>query len=115
MPISNHSNPSHSQLQSKFSLEASFEPLTVTDHEALARSWITPKMAQEAGIVRVNSLVGAEIVGRNGNADFSGLVFPYRMPWEPDKAVLHVLRLDRPEVEIKHGKPREKKYLVAWE
>jgi len=53
-----------------------FEPLTDGDLSRLQASWITPELAEQANIGRVDSLTGEQLVGRNGNADYSGIVFP---------------------------------------
>jgi hypothetical protein len=55
-------------------------------------------LAQSAGIFRVDSLNGAEIVGRNGNADYSGIVFPYYLPGSTSLREYR-LRRDNPDLE----------------
>lgn len=87
--------------------------LTEADHESLARSYITPELAQGAGIFRVDSITGAEIVGRTpkANVDYGGLVIPYTWPGEPRPRECR-LRRDTPDLERADGKTREKnKYL----
>src|SRR5947209_18095395 len=74
--------------------------LTKIDLEKLARSYITPELARSAGIRRVDSITGAEIVGRkarNGE-DYAGLVFPYVWPSEPHTREYR-LRRDNPDLE----------------
>jgi hypothetical protein len=61
---------------------------------------------------RVDSLTGAQIVGRNGSGDYAGILFPYVWP-----GMNHVreyrLRRDKPELEeVAGGRFKEKdKYL----
>jgi uncharacterized protein (DUF927 family) len=75
--------------------------LTMTDLQNLQVGYITPELAQAAGIYRVDSLEGARLVGqlsRKGVArrDCTGLVFPYR--YVEDVRVREVrLRRDNPE------------------
>src|SRR5262249_41547292 len=76
------------------------EPLRLVDLEKLVQCGISLELAADAGLVRVNSLTGAEMMARNGKrGDFAGIVFSYRLPWEPDKTVLHVLRRDNTGLE----------------
>lgn len=83
--------------------------LTRDDYTALERSWITRKIADAAGLYRVLSVEGRDLVGRKGSGDHSGLVFPYRWPGSAD-SVLNRLRLDHPPIE--NGKAQHK-YLTA--
>jgi hypothetical protein len=85
--------------------------LTKDDYAALERSWITPEISRAAGLYRVNSLDGRELVGRKGGGDYAGIVFPYRLPGD-QRSVLDRLRLDTPPVDAGTGKP-EHKYLTA--
>ena len=85
--------------------------LTKDDYGALERSWITPKLADAAGLYRVTSIEGRDIVGRKGGGDYAGIVFPYRWPGSPD-AVVNRLRLDSPPIDAATGKP-DHKYLTA--
>ena len=54
--------------------------LTSADHDALESRWIDPEMALRAGLRRVDSLTGGEIVGRKGGGDYSGILIPYFLP-----------------------------------
>jgi hypothetical protein len=47
--------------------------LTPVDRDALESRWIDPEMALRAGLRRVDSLTGGEIVGRRGDGDYSGI------------------------------------------
>jgi hypothetical protein len=90
-------------------------PLTDSDYRKLEEeSWITREIADAAGIIRVNSQEGAEIVGRSNNKDYSGTVFPYR---EPGTEITRSYRLrrDHPDYEIRADGTRKEieKYLTA--
>jgi hypothetical protein len=84
--------------------------LTPDDYAALAACYITPEIADAAGLYRVPSIEGRDIVGRKGAGDYAGIVFPYRWPGDPH-VMLHRLRLDNPPLGA-DGKP-ERKYLSA--
>jgi hypothetical protein len=63
----------------------------------LARSYITPELAQQARLYRVDSLEGARLVGREGKrGDYAGIVFPYFMPGNSQPREYR-LRRDCPE------------------
>src|SRR5262245_24348033 len=80
--------------------------------EALAQRWITPELAQEAGLFSVDSQQGAELVQRNGRNDYSGIAIPYRSLHD-GQVFVHRLRRDYPDKEQRSdGTFREKgKYL----
>ena len=48
-------------------------PLTAADYAALAGSWITKQMADDAMLRRVDEHQGREVVGQNGRRDYSGI------------------------------------------
>ncbi len=48
--------------------------LTSADHAALEARWIDPETAWRAGLRRVDSFAGGEIVGRRGGGDYSGIL-----------------------------------------
>jgi predicted P-loop ATPase len=85
--------------------------LTSDDYAALERSYITRKVADTAGLYRVPSIEGRDLVGRKGAGDYAGVVFPYFWPGTKD-SVLDRLRLDSPPADAATGKPRHK-YLTA--
>ena len=87
-------------------------PLTDADLVKLAKCGISAELAETALLRRVDSQAGAEIVGRNGNADYSGVLFPYVWPGE-DRVREYRLRRDHPELEAKpEGSHKERnKYL----
>lgn len=85
--------------------------LTREDYTALERSYITRKIADAAGIYRVPSVEGRDIVGRSGSGDYAGIVFPYRPPGA-QHSVLDRLRLDNPPIDHATSKA-EHKYLIA--
>lgn len=86
--------------------------LTSNDLAGLARSYITPELARQAGLSRVDSAEGGRIVGRNGSGDYAGIIFPYRWPGEAGVRA-HRLRRNKPDLEQKSdGTIKEKgKYL----
>jgi hypothetical protein len=49
--------------------------LTAGDYAALEARWIDRRLADLAGLRRVDSLTGAEIVGRK-NGNYAGIVIP---------------------------------------
>ena len=87
-------------------------PLTESDYEVLALSWITRQGAEEAMLRRVNDYEGREIIGQKGNCDCSGILFSSYWPGEPSPNNYRVRR-DNPDLEYdKDGKPKQdKKYL----
>jgi predicted P-loop ATPase len=85
--------------------------LTCVDYAALERCWITRAIADAAGIFRVISIDGRELMARKGGGDYAGIVFPYRWPGNLH-STLDRLRLDNPPVGS-DGKP-EHKYLMAY-
>lgn len=84
-------------------------PLSAEDYQALDQCYISRSIADAAGIQRVPSIIGRQLVAHDqGPGDFTGLIFPYRQPGQT-KAVTYRLRLDHPrEVDGK-----ERKYLAA--
>ena len=75
--------------------------LTSEDYRSLEASWITPALARQAGLRRVDPLEGAEIVGQRGR-DCSGIIFPYVDP-EDGNVVAYRIRRDHPDFEEKDG------------
>jgi hypothetical protein len=88
------------------------KPLSRSDLEELARTGISAETAMYALLRRVDSEAGAEIVGRNGAGDYSGILIPYLWPGE-DHIREYRLRRDHPEMERgKDGRLKPKnKYL----
>jgi predicted P-loop ATPase len=72
-------------------------PLEPQDYASLEARWINRELAEAAMLRRVDSVTGAEIVGRRGG-DFAGILIPYFLPGEA-----HVrdyrLRRDHPDFE----------------
>ena len=87
-------------------------PLTPQDYELLAKSFVTPELAEQAQLFRVDSAEGGRLVGRNGGADYSGIAFPNIWAGETSPREFR-LRRDRPELEKRpDGTLKEKnKYL----
>src|SRR6266576_1646471 len=85
--------------------------LTDADYANLARRWIDRELAEAAGIRRVDSATGRSLVGRQDHGSYDGLAIPYLLPGE-SRIRDWRLRRDRPEIEYKDGKPRERgKYI----
>lgn len=75
-------------------------PLNEDDYAALAKSWITRELAEEAMLRRVDTYEGREVVGQKGNRDCSGVLIPYYWPGE---ASAHTYRLRRDKPEMRQG------------
>jgi hypothetical protein len=88
------------------------QSLTDADLRLLSASFISPELAQSAGLFRVDSRDGGLLVGRNGNGDYAGIVFTYSLPCNPHPRDYR-LRRDNPDLERKpDGTIKEKaKYL----
>ena len=57
-------------------------PLREFDYQKLDASWISREIVDDAGIFRVDSHEGAQLVGRPNKRDYAGIVFPYFWPGE---------------------------------
>ena len=88
----------------KWSTHFSTSPLTEADLENLERSGISREIAS-AALRRVDSLTGAQIVGRSNSADYAGILIPNLWPGT-DYVRENRLRRDHPEIE--NGKPKNK-------
>lgn len=90
------------------------ERLTARDLKTFAASWIPAELAEAAGLRRVDSSTGAAIVGRTGNGDYNGILFPYVWPGDGNVRAYR-LRRDYPDLEMQaDGTIKEKaKYLSA--
>lgn len=81
----------------------------------LAKSFITPEIAEHAKLRRVDEDEGAALVGRQprGGASYAGIVFPYFLPSKREQVRENRLRRDTPDLERKaDGTIKEKgKYL----
>jgi hypothetical protein len=71
--------------------------LNPADLRTLETRWIDPDLAYRAGLRRVDSLTGAELVGRKGG-DYSGIAIPYFHPGS-DRVRDYRLRRDYPDME----------------
>ncbi len=69
--------------------------LTDADYAALESRWIDRALAARAQLRRVDSLTGAEVVGRK-SGDYAGLVIPYFHP-ESNQVREYRLRRDHPD------------------
>jgi len=74
--------------------------LTNDDLDCLEQAYITPELANQAGLSRVDSHEGARIVGRETRrGDYAGIVIPYYWPGESQPREYR-LRRDRPDYKI---------------
>jgi hypothetical protein len=83
--------------------------LTEPDFASLEARWIDRQVAQRALLRRVDSVNGAELVGRKGG-NYSGLAIPYFAP-NSHSVREYRLRRDRPEMEADSSgqlKPKQK-------
>ena len=83
--------------------------LTSQDFAGLEARWIDYRLALQAGLRRVDSLTGGELVGRKGG-NHAGIVIPYFQPGS-DQVREYRLRRDHPEFEHDSAgnlKPRQK-------
>jgi len=88
-------------------------PLTAADLAAFARCGVPETLVRRAGIFRVDTLEGAQLVGRRaGSSDYTGVVFPYCLPGE-ERPFEYRLRRDHPDLELQaDGSRKERgKYL----
>lgn len=74
------------------------QPLTDSDFARLNASFIGRDLAESAGIFRVDTHSGGEIVGRHGDGDYAGIVFPYYIPGNTNVREYR-LRRDSPDLE----------------
>lgn len=77
------------------------QDLNTLEHD----SWIDQATAERFGLRRVNSIEGADLVGRTAREDYAGIVFPIYWPGD-SKPREHHLRRDHPPME--NGKPKQK-------
>jgi hypothetical protein len=87
-------------------------PLSESDYDTLAGSWIRRDIADAVMLCRVDEREGREVVGQKGNRDCAGIVFPYYWPGERTP-FNYRLRRDYPDiVQKRNGELRtERKYL----
>jgi hypothetical protein len=71
--------------------------LTASDFADLESRWIDRNLAVHAGLRRVDSLRGAEIIGRK-NGNYAGVIIPYFHPGF-DRVREYRLRRDQPDLE----------------
>ena len=83
--------------------------LTESDYRMLEQSWIPRQFADDAGIRRVSSIKGTQIVGCNRPRNYAGIIFAHVFP-EETQAREYLLRRDSPEIDPKSdGSFREKR------
>jgi len=91
-------------------------PLTHGDLETLKRSFITPELADEAKLFRVDDIEGAEIVGkkRAAGTDYSGIAFPFFMPEQTAPREYRLRRDNADEIQQADGTIKEEgRYLTS--
>ena len=76
-------------------------PLTENDYATLDASWITPELAAQAMLRRVDAYEGREVLGQKGNRDCTGILIPYYWPGERSP---HTYRLRRDKPEMRRGR-----------
>ena len=75
--------------------------LTENDHAAFEARWIDRALAVQARLRRVDSMTGAEIVGRK-HGNYEGILIPYFHP-HSGQVRDYRLRRDQPDVEYDSG------------
>jgi predicted P-loop ATPase len=85
--------------------------LSDADYQKLEESYITREIAIAAGIYRVPSIEGAELVGRKGSGNYQGIALPCWWPGTTGVTTVR-LRLDYPPTDLRNGKSQYK-YLTA--
>jgi hypothetical protein len=83
--------------------------LTASDYAALESHWIDRACAEHAGLRRVDSLTGGDIIGRK-SGDYAGILISYFRPGS-DHVREYRLRRDQPDLEYDSDgnlKPRQK-------
>jgi hypothetical protein len=83
--------------------------LTHPDYAALEARWIDRGLADGAGLRRVDSMTGGDVVGRK-NGNYAGIVIPYFHPGS-SRVREYRLRRDQPDLEYDSSgnlKPRQK-------
>jgi hypothetical protein len=83
------------------------------DLQGLAARWIDADAAARALLRRADHITGAEIVGRNGSGNYSGILIPHVLPGQPYIRE-YTLRRDTPdrEPDAKGGFKERAKYLA---
>jgi hypothetical protein len=71
--------------------------LTASDFADLESRWIDRNLAVHASLRRVDSLTGAQIIGRK-NGNYAGIIIPYFHPGS-DRVREYRLRRDQPDLE----------------
>lgn len=89
-------------------------PLNENDYAALAASWISREIADEAMLRRVDAEQGRQVVGQKGNRDCSAILIPNYLPGQIGPRAYR-LRRDNPDWKVgSDGKLKpDKKYLGA--
>ena len=76
------------------------QDLTGADYQGLAARWITPELANDAGLRRVDSSMGRQMFARR-RGDLSGIIVPNVAPWDSSQVREYRERLDNPDLEYR--------------
>lgn len=97
--------------------------LTNGDHQNLLARWISPALAEDAGLRRIDSSTGQQMFGRK-RGDLSGILIPNLAPWDTSHVREYRARLDHPPLEYrmdgtvretnKYIQPPERRNLVYF-
>src|SRR5260370_1299420 len=72
------------------------QALTAADYQGLGARWITPELADDAGLRRVDSALGRQMFARK-RGELSGIIIPNVAPWDGSHVREYRLRLDKPD------------------
>jgi hypothetical protein len=92
-----NSGPQDNTFQPSIVVPIAGSGLTENDYSALQSRWIDRTLADRALLRRVDSLTGAQIVGRRAG-DYAGILIPYFHPGS-DRVREYRLRRDQPDYE----------------
>ena len=82
------------------------KPLTSDDHKCLARSWISPELAEQAMLRRVTPEEAAQWIGPHRGKKLAGILIPNILPGTNEVRQFR-LRRDYPDMESQDGSQRE--------
>ena len=86
--------------------------LTSSDYAGLEARWVDHALVDRAGLRRVDSLTGGEVIGRK-TGNNAGIVIPYRRPGS-DQVRDYRLRRDQPDLEYdSSGNVKQRQNILA--
>ena len=106
-PTNGHRNEALRDLSTLTSLVGT--ELSSADWIALEGRWVNRELAEAASLRRVDSFIGAQLVGRKAG-DYAGIAIPYFLPGSPYVREYR-LRRDHPDFELSSDgrtKPKQK-------